>query len=152
MSMLPEPAADAGSGRDAEARQRRVAGRARASRRSASRRPRSRRSLPTYLDRFRRGGWYAREPPRERAAALSRSRDRRAQIVGRLAFGNMMAALRGAVASSLVTAFGGTAMAADPENTLYIDVPAGPRRDRDAARSGARPRRPDQDAGAARLL
>ena len=32
---------------------------------------------------------------------------------------------RGLVLAFLMTAFGGTAMAADLENTLYIDVPAG---------------------------
>ena len=36
----------------------------------------------------------------------------------------MIAALRGLLVAA-VLAMGGTAMAADPENTLYIDVPAG---------------------------
>ena len=43
-------------------------------------------------------------------------------------------------------------MAADLENTIYLDVPAGPRRHRHAPRSGARHLRPDQGAGAPRLL
>jgi peptidylprolyl isomerase len=36
----------------------------------------------------------------------------------------MIAALRGLLAAAILV-MGGTAMAADPENTLYIDVPAG---------------------------
>ena len=37
----------------------------------------------------------------------------------------MAAILRGLLLAFLITAFGGTAMAADLENTLYLDVPAG---------------------------
>ena len=37
----------------------------------------------------------------------------------------MVAKLRGLLLAFLMTAFGGTAMAADLENTLYLDVPAG---------------------------
>ena len=37
----------------------------------------------------------------------------------------MVAKLRGLLLAFLMTAFGGTTMAADLENTLYLDVPAG---------------------------
>ena len=37
----------------------------------------------------------------------------------------MVAKLRGLLLAFLMTASGGTAMAADLENTLYLDVPAG---------------------------
>jgi peptidylprolyl isomerase len=37
----------------------------------------------------------------------------------------MIAALRGLLVLVAILAMGGTAMAADPENTLYMDVPAG---------------------------
>jgi peptidylprolyl isomerase len=37
----------------------------------------------------------------------------------------MVAKLRGLLLACLITAFGGTSMAADLENTLYLDVPAG---------------------------
>jgi peptidylprolyl isomerase len=37
----------------------------------------------------------------------------------------MIAALRGLVLTAVILAFGGTTMAADLDNTLYLDVPAG---------------------------
>ena len=40
-------------------------------------------------------------------------------------FAYMIAALRGLLVVAILGMMGGTAMAADPENTLYIDVPAG---------------------------
>ena len=63
-----------------------------------------------------------------------------------------MAALSGFSHAHRRSTFGGEAMAADLENTLYLDVPAGRVVIEMRPRSGAGDRRADQDAGAPGLL
>ena len=79
--------------------------------------------LPTYLDRFRRGGWYERPPSCSEPLYSGCSSDKVAPLSS--CKDDIMAALSRLLLLVAALTFGGKAMAADLENTLYLDVPAG---------------------------